>query len=84
MVGLWTVAEFNLILLMMVCRAAPGRVRLPRVCQSPVGTLPAYSDKEAKGGFIYQVICLTSLLKGCDVTYDLKEPIVACPLLANC
>ena len=52
MVGLWTVAEFNLILLMMVCRAAPGRVRLPRVCQSPVGTLPAYSDKEAKGGFI--------------------------------
>jgi hypothetical protein len=38
-------------MLAAMCRVAPGRVRLPRVCQSPVGTLPAYSDKEAKGGF---------------------------------
>merc|ERR1712096_430593 len=37
-------------------RAAPARVRCPRVIQGPGGTLPRYSEKEAVGqGWLYKI-----------------------------
>jgi len=37
-------------------RAAPGRVRLPRVIQGPGGTLPRFSEKEAVGqSWLYRI-----------------------------